>query len=229
MERFRQWLLWGAMGATVVCWVGCGGSSNVGATVPDPIPPSTAAPTQLTSPHDVGRAPSDPQGAWDDAVRWWESESPCPVGATLFGGPPPDHSDVRCRTDKGKNEGWSTRFYQNGTRAEQGAYHDHFAEGLWLTWDEQGRRVMETPYAQGEKEGVETEWYPDGAIKSQRRYHLGKRHGLTEIWDERGVKRSALDYVDGKQSGAASYWDDQGNLVRVERWEAGQKVESREN
>lgn len=178
------------------------------------------------SPHDREAPPlASPDDAPSLESQWWTKAPPCPEGATLYGGPPPENSEVGCKTDKGVNLGMYTRFHPNGAKAEEGEYAKHVAIGTWVQWSESGTKTLETTYQKGARHGVETEWFPDGKIKTQRRYVDGKREGLTTLWDSDGNKRSALEYRNSEQQGPATYWDETGKVVRVERWETGKRME----
>lgn len=177
------------------------------------------------SPHDRQAPPvASPDGAPSLESKWWTNDPPCPEGATLYGGPPPEHSEAGCKTDKGVNFGMYTRFHTNGAKAEEGEYAKHVAIGTWVQWNDAGIKMLETSYENGARDGVETEWFPDGKIKTQRHYVHGKREGLTTLWDSDGNKRSAIEYRGGEQAGPATYWDETGKVARVERWEAGKRV-----
>jgi len=205
----------------------CGASSSpppAPATASEPIAEQTPQASSKASPHDPNAPPLATTGNATQQGKWWASARPCPEGSHLWGGPPPDHKEVGCKTDKGVNFGMYTRFHDNGKKAEEGEYEKHMAKGTWTKWDEAGSKITETQYEDGAQHGIETEWYPGGKIKSQRRYAKGRRDGLTSIWDDAGRKRSAIEYKDGKQHGPASYWDDKGRLARVEQWENGQRT-----
>lgn len=186
--------------------------------------PGAPAPERST-PHSLKAPPAPTADDVDPKSTWWTNDPPCPEGSNLWGGPPPDNSEVGCKTEKGVNVGKYTRFYPDGKKAEEGGYENHRAVGVWTQWNEQGVRVLETRYDNGQQDGIETEWYPSGKIKSQRTYAGGVREGLTTIWDEQGRKRSAIEYHAGKQNGPATYWDENGKVARVERWENDKKVE----
>lgn len=174
-------------------------------------------------PYDFDAPPEPTLGNASLAEKWWESESPCPDGSEKVGGVPPEHAQVGCKTDKGKNVGRATKFFPNGNKQEEGQFADHFAEDTWTAWDEEGRKISETQYKNGKKNGVETIWYPGGVIKSQRPYVDGKRHGVVFIWDEQERKRTAVPYVGGVQHGNEARWDAEGQLVRVIPWERGRE------
>jgi hypothetical protein len=204
----------------------CGASSSEAppAAAPQAIALEKTPKASTASPHDLQTPPVATTGTATPEGKWWSGARPCPEGSQLWGGPPPGHKEVGCKTEKGVNQGMYTRFYDDGKKAEEGEYQKHMAVKTWTKWDESSSKITETQYEDGAQHGVETEWYPRGKIKSQRRYAKGRRDGLTTIWDEAGHKRSAIEYKDGKQHGAASYWDDTGRVARVERWENGQLV-----
>lgn len=208
-------------------FVACGGNSpppQVGVSASNYQEASDAPRPAPTSPHDLEAPPVASTSQATLVGKWWTNEPPCPEGATLYGGPPPEHSEVGCKTDKGVNLGMYTRFYANGAKAEEGEYEKHVAIGTWVAWNESGVKTLETSYERGARHGVESEWFADGKIKTQRHYVHGKREGLTTLWDGDGKKRSAIEYAGGEQSGPATYWDETGKVVRVEQWNAGKRL-----
>lgn len=174
-------------------------------------------------PYDFDAPPEPTVGTATLDERWWEAENPCPSGSEKVGGAPPEHSEVICKTDKGKNAGRATKFFPSGTKQEEGMFEDHFAEGTWTAWNELGQKISETQYKQGKKNGTETIWYPGGVIKSQRPYVDGKRHGVVVIWDEQERKRTAVPYDNGEHHGVEARWDKDGELVRVIQWQRGRE------
>src|SRR5690606_25339406 len=104
-------------------------------------------------PYDLDAPPLPTSGSATQDERWWEEEAPCPTGSEMFGGPPPEHDQVGCKTDKGKNVGRATKFHDDGKKREEGRFEDHFAEGTWTEWDETGAKIAETPYERGKKNG----------------------------------------------------------------------------
>ncbi len=210
----------------------CGGSSS---TVPgaSTLPPSSGSESSRpektasaanASPHNIDAKPIATTGHATQEGRWWAAARPCPEGSQLWGGPPPEHKEIGCKTDKGVNQGMYTKFHANGKKAEEGEYDKHMATKTWTQWNDGGQKTQETQYEGGSQHGIETEWYPNGRVKSQRQYAHGKRHGLTTIWDEAGHKRSAIEYVEAKQHGSTTYWDEQGHVARVEQWEDGKRL-----
>jgi antitoxin component YwqK of YwqJK toxin-antitoxin module len=172
-------------------------------------------------PYSVETEPEPTRGTAKLHDTWWTTDSPCPPGSILFGGAPPEDTRVGCKTDKGKNVGRTTDFFESGAKKEEGQYEDHFAEGIWTTWDEEGHRLSETSFVKGSQEGVETLWYPQGEIKSQRHYKGGKRDGVTYIWDDRTRLRTALTYKNGVKDGPEARYSIEGDLARVIHWDEG--------
>lgn len=172
-------------------------------------------------PYSVETEPQATRGVAQLSDKWWTTDAPCPPNSTLFGGAPPDHTRVGCKTDKGKNVGRTTDFYESGGKKEEGQYEDHFAEGIWTAWDEEGHRLSETSFKKGSQEGLETLWYPGGEIKSQRQYKGGKRDGVTYIWDDRARLRTALTYRNGVKHGPEARYSMEGDLARVIHWDDG--------
>jgi len=207
--------------------VGCGGAQQapqVEVSESNYQEPGDTPKPKQESPHSLDAPPAPSTGQATQEQTWWTNQPPCPAGSNLYGGPPPEHQEVGCRTDKGVNQGMYTSFHDNGKKAEEGEYDHHVAIGTWVKWDESGTKIVETPYTRGAQDGVETEWFPDGKIKTQKSYKAGKREGLTTIWDSEGHKRSAIEYRAGKQHGPATYWDETGQVARVESWSNGQQL-----
>jgi hypothetical protein len=176
-------------------------------------------------PYDRETQPQATIGSAKLDEKWWTSEPACPASSTLFGGVPPEHHRVGCKTDKGKNVGRTADFFESGAKKEEGQYEDHFAEGVWTAWDEEGNRISETNFKRGSKEGIETIWYPGGEIKSQRSYKAGKRDGVTYIWDDRARLRTALPYRAGVKHGPEARFSIEGDLARVIHWNEGESTE----
>jgi hypothetical protein len=216
------------LGAVIA--MSCGGAQRESAPLENAASSSNeydagASPSDL--PYDFDAPPDPPLSDLGQESKWWEGESPCPAGSELYGGAPPEHERVGCKTAQGKNEGPLTKFHSNGTKREQGQYSDHFAEGVWIEWDPRGERVSETAFSAGKKHGVETLYFPGGVVKSQRTFHEGKRHGVTAIWDDRERKRTILTYRDGKKHGPEARYDIEGDLAKVIDWEDDVEVGTR--
>lgn len=185
------------------------------------------APPDRAVPYDFDSPPAASLSNASQETKWWEGEAPCPEGSALYGGLPPEHDRVGCKTDKGKNVGSLTKFHPNGMKKEEGTFEDNFAEGVWVTWDPEGNLESETPHARGKKHGIETLYFPGGEVKSQRTYREGKRHGTTTIWDDRERKRTILTYVDGKKDGPEARYDIEGRLARIIDWQDDERVGER--
>src|SRR5688572_31453776 len=89
---------------TATVFVACGGSSSppqVGVSESNYREASDAPRPVASSPHDLEAPPVASTSQATLVATWWTDASPCPEGATLYGGPPPAHSEVGCKTDKG--------------------------------------------------------------------------------------------------------------------------------
>lgn len=223
-------------GALVFCFLAatwtlaCGGARREPAPSRDATTASEAyeeGGREIELPYDFDAPPDPPLSDVGQDSKWWEADTPCPDGSELFGGPPPEHERVGCKTPRGKNQGPVSAFHSNGMKREQGQFRDHFAEGVWVEWDSTGQRVSETAFSGGKKHGVETLYFPGGIVKSQRSFHQGKRHGITTIWDDQERKRTILSYRNGKKHGPEARYDIEGDLAKVIDWEDGVKVGTR--
>lgn len=197
----------------------CGGAASspaapgpTGASTEEAAAPGERAPADV--PYSLEEPPRPTAGSASQDEQWW-SQAFCPEGAAPFGGAPPQHFELGCRTEKGKLEGRWVKFHESGKKAEEGSFQNNLAVGVWTSWDAQGNKLGETSYEAGDKAGLETEWYPNGKIKSQREYKAGKRDGLTVIWDDAGRKRTAVTYKDARPHGVEVRWDESGNVAKT--------------
>ena len=200
----------------VLCIAACGGAQPAAGPAPSTAPnDAEARPTEQTQvPYSVSEPPVPTTGTASQDDAWW-ANGVCPESSERFGGAPPAAFELGCRTPKGKLEGRFVKFHENGKKAEEGAFQNNLAIGVWTSWAPDGQKLTETSYAGGEKSGVETEWYPGGKIKSQREYKSGKRDGLTTLWDEAGQKRTAMSYKNAQPSGVEVRWDETGKVAKV--------------
>jgi hypothetical protein len=95
-------------------------------------------------------------------------------------------------------DGILTAYYESGIIAEQGEW-DGAQQGIWVSWDRGGAKVMQGSYVNGLAEGLWEVYYPSGQLRCQGTCRAGKRDGRFTYWNEDGA-------IDESRSGV--YRDD---------------------
>ena len=78
-------------------------------------------------------------------------------------------------------------------------YKDGIADGLWITWYENGQKTDEGHYKDSKPVGLWTRWYEDGQKKFEGYFKDGKADGLWTEWSEDGKETSEKHFIDGKE------------------------------
>lgn len=79
----------------------------------------------------------------------------------------------------------ATWYYTNGNIRETGTFLNGEKHGIWISYDENGNKIMEANYNHGVKEGNCSVWYSNGTIHYHMVYADGKRLLATE-WNTDG-------------------------------------------
>lgn len=115
---------------------------------------------------------------------------------------------------------WATR-YPNGQKAAEGMMFEGAKTGQWRTWNEEGRRLSEVPYAtykttrhiggiggplrvestESFLDGPARAWYPNGKLRSEGRYTKNCREGLWTFYNEDGVVMAKGEYRGDQRQG----------------------------
>jgi antitoxin component YwqK of YwqJK toxin-antitoxin module len=106
------------------------------------------------------------------------------------------NSNISCELPivKGKLDGVSIFYYEDGTKKESRSYSGGLKNGLWSGWDEKGNSTAEASYKNDMKDG---NWY---------------------IWDEKGHKRYEMHYKEGAKTGTWNMWDENGVLIMTKNY-----------
>lgn len=127
---------------------------------------------------------------------------PCPRGTRQFGGAGTEIADatycVKWPLERGAipvKHGPGAWFHPGGGMAAQGPYRDGRRHGVWVSWDEEGRRTSVISYAAGEYDGPYVTWWPNGIRQSEIEWKAGKKHGRARSWGDDG-KPLVVTYYD---------------------------------
>lgn len=115
----------------------------------------------------------------------------CPDGADLKGAPPPDGTEIWCEKEVGGvpvKDGIFVTYNLNGDRMLEGYYHDGKQTGEWTMWYNNGQRASVDHYKDGVQEGEHVSWYANGAKAIEGNYRNGKREGVWHRWDPNGLQ-----------------------------------------
>lgn len=85
-------------------------------------------------------------------------------------------------------------FHANGAIASQGLYRDDARDGVWASWDEQGRRMSVVTYGGGEYDGMYVTWWANGTRQSEIMWKAGKKHGIAKAWGDDGKLLAVTQY-----------------------------------
>jgi len=108
------------------------------------------------------------------------------------------------RVDKlSRKQGYWKTFYEDKSVHTEGVYVDDLKNGLFKTYDEEGKMVLLEKYVNGvlDTQAAETtvldiknEYYPGGKIKVSGSYKDGKKHGVFREYDEEGTITGSTVY-----------------------------------
>jgi hypothetical protein len=115
----------------------------------------------------------------------------CPDGAELKGSPPPGGTEIWCEKEVGGvpvKDGIFVTYNLNGDRMLEGYYHDGKQTGEWTMWYNNGQRASVDHYKDGVQDGEHTSWYANGAKAIEGNYRDGKRDGVWHRWDPNGLR-----------------------------------------
>lgn len=104
-------------------------------------------------------------------------------------------------------------YYADGTVSYSVKYVNGKEEGKGFSYDELGRKTVETDYFNGEVDGKQIEYYPDGKVESDFSYNNGDKHGKAIIYFTNGKVYKDMTYSYSEIEGESSVYDEFGELV----------------
>ncbi len=128
---------------------------------------------------------------------------------------------------KGKKEGSSLAWHENGCKSLQGHFRDGKEDGVWTTWRENGRKRWEGHRKNGVNHGSWTMWHESGNKKSEGVYENGLKEGEEIIWYQNGRVWQRRSYRKGKKEGHWTYWDKEGRLVKEEAYRDDELIDEK--
>ena len=101
-------------------------------------------------------------------------------------------------------------------KEKEGNLTNGTADGLWLFWDENAKKVQEGTFTEGTKEGKWTAWFSDGRL-TEGFYANGKKDATWASWwdHERTRKEMQGAYRNGKMVDKWFFYDKSGNLKEI--------------
>jgi len=93
---------------------------------------------------------------------------------------------VFCVDAEGALNGPAREWYPNGVQRTSDHWKYGVKVGVWIVWDEAGRKREERSFADGKLHGDETLWHANGKRRILTTYLFGIRHGPVLQWDESG-------------------------------------------
>ena len=108
--------------------------------------------------------------------------------------------------DPSTGEGYSGPvWYAENSFKFTGSLLKGWKDGLWISWDDAGRKSTEIHYKKGKKHGLQTWFYEDGTKDFETPYIEGKIHGLQTWYREDGTKKRECQYINNDKSGCKDF------------------------
>ena len=72
--------------------------------------------------------------------------------------------------------------------------NDGKIDGLWVTWHQNGQKLVEANYKNGKQNGLETAWHENGQKASESNWKDGKvLEGSRKYWNNNGESANSLE------------------------------------
>lgn len=126
---------------------------------------------------------------------------------------------------KGLETGQWTSWHENGNLKSIGNYIDGISDSLWKWYDESGILTGTGTYLHGVKKGTWMHYYPNGVVSDSGAYLGGLKEGLWKYYHENGHLKFAIHYKAGKMHGEKILFSPLGNVVKIDYLENGVMIE----
>lgn len=103
---------------------------------------------------------------------------------------------------------WLNKKNSYSYQAKDGVLH-----GLYVLYDENGNKIIESKYENGKLKGEKQIWYKSGKLRSIENYENNMLTGKKIAYYPTGIKQSEIFYNNGNRHGAATEWDEFGNII----------------
>lgn len=91
-------------------------------------------------------------------------------------------------------------------------FHKPFT-GVWISYFENGQKMMDTEFRAGKLNGPSTWWYKNGQKEHEGEWRDGKKNGTWTFWYENGQKRTVIEWRDDTDVSRID-WDTNGNQFK---------------
>jgi len=96
----------------------------------------------------------------------------------------------------GRVNGEVVLWYRTGVKKEIRMFKSGLRDGLWVSYNEQGKKTGEASYKEDQKNGCWKIWDDHSVLRYEMFYHKGRKSGLWIMYDEEGKKISEKKYSD---------------------------------
>ena len=103
-------------------------------------------------------------------------------------------------------------FHANSLKKEETNYKKGKEDGPSTQWYEDGDKKLEINYKDGKQDGLMTTWRENGLKWVEVNWKNGKRHDLITEWHENGQKLMEANYKDDELT-SVKYWNSEGEPV----------------
>ncbi len=140
----------------------------------------------------------------------------CPTGTRQLGGAGAQARDgavycVEWPMKKGEipvKQGPGVRYHDGGGMSEQGSYKDNKRHGVWVAWDEDGKKKSVVTWGKGEYDGLYVTYWANGERQSEIQWKAGKKHGTSKTWGDDGKPLSVVVYEEDRAVKRTDYGPD---------------------
>ena len=115
-------------------------------------------------------------------------------------------------TDTG--ERYSGQVFGLDMGKDEGTLKNGRKDGLWVIYNQNGKKKYERTYKDGKLDGLWTNWYDNGQKRSETTFKNGKEEGLVTWWYENGQKWSETTYKNGKKI-SSKQWNEDGSVEGI--------------
>jgi antitoxin component YwqK of YwqJK toxin-antitoxin module len=122
---------------------------------------------------------------------------------------------------KGKKNGLSRTYYDNGKIQEESTYKEDIKTGTTKWFNKSGKRVAEYNYVNGLFQGLQTTFYDSDTIQSTTEYSNNIQNGQYREYYRNGIMKLQGEYVNGTKEGPWIDYDELGKAVKTTRYKNG--------
>lgn len=102
---------------------------------------------------------------------------------------------------KGKQQGLSLAYYENGKLKESRSYKEGKSFGRHYGYWENGHKKFDYIYVNDRREGLQKQWYESGGKYSFLTYKNDREEGMQNAWRENGKPYISYEAKDGRRYG----------------------------